>query len=304
MLRLIKKALSALLLLPIYFYRACISPLKPPSCRYVPTCSQYAIEAIRLHGPGLGLWLALKRIGHCHPWGGSGYDPVPGITRYDVHTHRLRPVTPREYAICNPYPHYPLTVVEERPDCRFSVGIHPYQSDTTTEADWDETARIARLPQVVAIGECGLDTTRGADLSRQAALFERHVALAEEVQKPLIIHCVKAFDTLIALRRKWKPAQPWIIHGFRGKPQQAGQLLHEGITISFGTKHNPATLQTLAPGLCFFESDEEATPIDTLYRTAAREWKIPRYIAVARTAESAGEVWPAPRNEEGQKSTL
>ena len=115
---------------------------------------------------------------------------------------------------------------------------------------------------------------------------------------------MKAFDTLIALRRKWKPAQPWIIHGFRGKPQQAGQLLHEGITISFGTKHNPATLQTLAPGLCFFESDEEPTPIDTLYRTAAREWKIPRYIAVARTAESAGEVWPAPRNEEGQKSTL
>ena len=102
MLRLIKKALSALLLLPIYIYRACISPLKPPSCRYVPTCSQYAIEAIRLHGPGLGLWLALKRIGRCHPWGGSGYDPVPGITRYDVHTHRLRPVTPREYAICNP----------------------------------------------------------------------------------------------------------------------------------------------------------------------------------------------------------
>ena len=77
MMRLIRKAVSALLLLPIYFYRACISPLKPPSCRYVPTCSQYAIGAIRRHGPGLGLWLALRRIASCHPWGGSGYDPVP-----------------------------------------------------------------------------------------------------------------------------------------------------------------------------------------------------------------------------------
>ncbi|MCD7710687.1 MAG: membrane protein insertion efficiency factor YidD [Porphyromonadaceae bacterium] len=57
MIRFFSKFFSALLLLPIYFYRACISPLKPPSCRYIPTCSQYAIEAIRLHGPRLGLWI-------------------------------------------------------------------------------------------------------------------------------------------------------------------------------------------------------------------------------------------------------
>ena len=66
-----------LLSLPIYFYRYCISPLTPPSCRFTPTCSQYALEALRKHGPVRGLWLAIKRICRCHPWGGSGYDPVP-----------------------------------------------------------------------------------------------------------------------------------------------------------------------------------------------------------------------------------
>lgn len=73
----LRSILTTLLLIPIYFYRACISPLTPPSCRFVPTCSQYAIEAIRKHGPIRGLWLAVRRILRCHPWGGSGYDPVP-----------------------------------------------------------------------------------------------------------------------------------------------------------------------------------------------------------------------------------
>ena len=72
-----KKLFSTLLILPIRFYRACISPMFPPACRYVPTCSQYAIEAITKYGPVKGLWLAGKRILRCHPWGGSGYDPVP-----------------------------------------------------------------------------------------------------------------------------------------------------------------------------------------------------------------------------------
>lgn len=66
-----------LLIQPIRGYQKYISPLKPPSCRYTPTCSQYAVEALRKHGPLKGLWLAVKRILSCHPWGGSGYDPVP-----------------------------------------------------------------------------------------------------------------------------------------------------------------------------------------------------------------------------------
>lgn len=72
-----KKIIVSILLLPIYFYRKVISPLTLPSCRFVPTCSQYAIEALQKHGPVKGMWLTLKRISRCHPWGGSGYDPVP-----------------------------------------------------------------------------------------------------------------------------------------------------------------------------------------------------------------------------------
>lgn len=61
----------------IRFYQYAISPLTPPSCRFVPTCSQYAIDAIRKYGAIRGGWLAVKRISRCHPWGGSGFDPVP-----------------------------------------------------------------------------------------------------------------------------------------------------------------------------------------------------------------------------------
>ncbi|MCC8152992.1 MAG: membrane protein insertion efficiency factor YidD [Tannerellaceae bacterium] len=72
-----RKFFTFILLLPVYFYRTCISPFTPASCRYVPTCSQYAVEALKKYGPFKGLWLTVKRISRCHPWGGSGYDPVP-----------------------------------------------------------------------------------------------------------------------------------------------------------------------------------------------------------------------------------
>ena len=61
----------------IRFYQCCISPLTPPACRFTPTCSQYTLEAIRKYGVVKGGWLGVKRIARCHPWGGSGYDPVP-----------------------------------------------------------------------------------------------------------------------------------------------------------------------------------------------------------------------------------
>ncbi|MBK8473083.1 MAG: membrane protein insertion efficiency factor YidD [Sphingobacteriales bacterium] len=61
----------------IRFYQAAISPLLGPACRYTPTCSQYAIEALQKYGTFKGIYLAVRRIASCHPWGGSGYDPVP-----------------------------------------------------------------------------------------------------------------------------------------------------------------------------------------------------------------------------------
>jgi len=72
-----KKLLVGILILPIKFYQYFISPYFPAACRYTPTCSAYSIEALRRHGPIKGLWLSLKRIFSCNPWGGHGYDPVP-----------------------------------------------------------------------------------------------------------------------------------------------------------------------------------------------------------------------------------
>lgn len=73
----VKWLLSQPFILLVRFYQVCLSPLKPPSCRFTPTCSQYAIEALRKHGPIKGLYLTVRRLLRCHPWGGSGYDPVP-----------------------------------------------------------------------------------------------------------------------------------------------------------------------------------------------------------------------------------
>lgn len=73
----VRNVIEFVILLPVYFYRYAISPLTPPSCRYTPTCSAYAIEAVKKHGVLKGGWLAAKRILSCNPWGGSGYDPVP-----------------------------------------------------------------------------------------------------------------------------------------------------------------------------------------------------------------------------------
>lgn len=74
------RASKFLLALPLIalvrFYQVAISPLKPPTCRFTPTCSQYALEALKKYGPIKGSWLALKRLCKCHPWGGSGYDPL------------------------------------------------------------------------------------------------------------------------------------------------------------------------------------------------------------------------------------
>lgn len=68
-------------ILPIRLYQVLLSPILPPACRYLPTCSAYAAEAIERHGLVRGGWLALKRLLRCHPWGGSGYDPVPPVKR-------------------------------------------------------------------------------------------------------------------------------------------------------------------------------------------------------------------------------
>lgn len=86
-------AIAWLLVLPIRFYQKCISPYTPPSCRFTPTCSEYARQALLKHGPVKGMILAVWRILRCNPWGGSGYDPVPETFSFRKLTAR-RPNNP------------------------------------------------------------------------------------------------------------------------------------------------------------------------------------------------------------------
>ena len=74
---------ARILALPVRAYRTLLSPLLRPSCRFYPTCSDYALQALQQHGALKGLWLAISRVSRCHPWGGHGLDPVPGTADWD-----------------------------------------------------------------------------------------------------------------------------------------------------------------------------------------------------------------------------
>ena len=144
----------------------------------------------------------------------------------------------------------------------YSVGIHPWWIDGTYDEEslWKGVETLAVHPQVVAIGECGLDRLKG-DFDRQMIFFEKHARLAETLGKPLIIHCVKAFDDIIAARKRLGPTVQWTIHGFRGKPQQAEQLFRAGFALSFGIKANPVTVRLVPKERRLFETDDDDVQI-------------------------------------------
>lgn len=93
-------------------------------------------------------------------------------------------------------------------------------------------------------------------LAAQTALLRIHYELSETLRKPLILHIVKSFPEIIALRKQWKPTQPWIIHGFRGKPQLARELLAHGFHLSYGKKYNPSSLAITHASRLLRETDE------------------------------------------------
>ncbi len=84
-----QKIICTIFIFPVRLYQWTISPLFPGSCRHEPTCSQYTIEAIKEWGPLKGVWLGMKRLSKCHPWGTHGYDPVPKARKDEITTHDL-----------------------------------------------------------------------------------------------------------------------------------------------------------------------------------------------------------------------
>ncbi len=166
----------------------------------------------------------------------------------DVHTH-------------NPTAHDAIINVEPgfsayRHDALYSIGIHPWNTPLATPQLLAALEAEAARPEIVAIGEAGLDKLKGGPLHKQIELFEKQVALSEKLAKPLIVHCVRAWAELLEVHRRLRPRQPWIIHGFRGKPQLARQLLSNGFYLSVGEKCNPDTLAMIPPDRLLRETDD------------------------------------------------
>lgn len=152
----------------------------------------------------------------------------------------------------------------------YSVGIHPWEL-TASNFDQQRDFLIELLPnkQVVAIGETGLDKLTEAPMALQAQAFAMQIQLSETYGLPLIIHCVKAMDQLLAAKKQFQPRQPWIWHGFRGKPEQAMQLLKEGFYLSLGEYYPDETMRLIPDDRLFLETDESSLDIEDILRRAA-----------------------------------
>ena len=99
---------------------------------------------------------------------------------------------------------------------KYSIGIHPWDSESVSAEELHKLSEIATNDNVILIGEAGLDKLKGANQLEQEELFRNQIKLSEDLSKPLLIHCVKAYQELIAIKKELKPKQPWIIHGYRG----------------------------------------------------------------------------------------
>ena len=157
----------------------------------------------------------------------------------------------------------------------FSIGIHPWHiNENTFETELKLIEQKINLPNCMAIGECGLDKRIDIPLSLQTDIFELHLLLAEKHNKPVIIHCVAAFNELIAIKNKLKLTIPLIIHGFSKNENVAKSLLDAGFYISFGKyiMTNPTLAEVLfkiPKDKLFLETDSSDFKIEDVYNKAA-----------------------------------
>ncbi len=160
-----------------------------------------------------------------------------------------------------------------------TLGLHPWHIGPSS-FNPDELRSLALHPDCIGIGETGLDKLRGPALTIQEDVFREHVKIADEIGKPVIIHCVRAWNEIIGLKKELNPTVPWIIHGYRGNPSHAGQLIAAGFYLSFGAALlSDAGLQDswrqCPAGRLFLETDESQEPLSSLYEQGARLRDIP-----------------------------
>ncbi len=191
---------------------------------------------------------------------------------YDIHTHIYQEKDIDIFSIFN-FTLEKLPFLRELlpASSKISLGIHPWTiKEQTLNEEMDILKKNISSPEVLAIGECGLDKLSSTPFQLQKKAFEAQVALSEKIKKPLIIHCVKMADELIAIKKQMHPEQTWIIHGFRGKPEQMSQLADQGFYLSFGEKFNEESLKKIPLNRIFLETDEGKASIKDIYRHVAK----------------------------------
>lgn len=162
----------------------------------------------------------------------------------------------------------------------YSIGIHPlFINEDRLESDFKILEEKVSLPECLAIGECGLDKRSETAFEIQLEVLKKQLLLAEKFQKPVVIHCVHAFQELVEVKNKLKITTPILIHGFSKKEQLAKQLLDNGFYLSFGRYllQNPE-LEQLFNGVpenrFFLETDTSDYTIEEIYALAAKYKKI------------------------------
>lgn len=189
----------------------------------------------------------------------------------DIHTHSRRHVADIEVQniAIQDFP-------EELSDGLYSVGFHPWDIPRFDERDMINLLHdISDNEQIIAIGECGLDRVVAGDMEVQERVFLKQAGLAEIRRKPLVIHCVRAYNDIIRLHKELRPRQAWILHGYAGNVETTAQLLHYNMYFSFGAslfdekQKAGSSLKLIPRSRIFFETDEAETDIQKIYFFAA-----------------------------------
>ncbi|MBI4646160.1 MAG: TatD family hydrolase [Bacteroidia bacterium] len=162
-----------------------------------------------------------------------------------------------------------------------SVGLHPWHiKDGLVEERLQKIETLANSREIIAIGEAGLDRNIDTDIGIQINIFTRQLEIAEKFKKPVIVHCVKSYSDILAVRKTRKINIPWIIHGFNENELIANKLILSGCFLSFGhlilnrsTKASRTFIKIPADNI-FFETDESDMEIKKIYRVAAEKKNI------------------------------
>jgi TatD DNase family protein len=157
-----------------------------------------------------------------------------------------------------------------------SVGLHPWHiSEEAEDQLKDIFNTILDSKYLLAIGETGIDKVIKTSVEKQVKVFRKHIELSKLSGKPLIIHCVKAYQELFAIKREYPDSPPWIIHGFNAGGQVAAECVKNGIYISLSRRLfvNPDKAREISGvvplSMIFAETDEDDTPIHEIYRTTS-----------------------------------